>query len=299
MKQATERYSRLAVVGDILKVQDTRSRYDHFLEHGFPVWRGTGYYYARYRPGLGTVLLGLFLAGGGAAHYFALVITYKNQVKLLDSYRKNARKSAWGDESSLGGIPGLGAPVAEVAQPQDEPDPLANFNRKQRREYERQSKKDKTGTSKVTKPAPAAAPSSTGQLRRVTAENGMVFLVDSTGDVWQEQEDEDGEVQKVLLDEAAIPKPTVWDTAVVRLPIWAYRKVTDRFLKDTKSLPEDPATSEDDEPTPSIIVPSKLTVSDLSSSQISDSGFEIVDSTGIDKEIEAAGAKKRGKKGKK
>lgn len=36
MRQATERYSRLAVIADILKNPQTRTRYDHFLTHGFP-----------------------------------------------------------------------------------------------------------------------------------------------------------------------------------------------------------------------------------------------------------------------
>ncbi|KAJ9605103.1 hypothetical protein H2200_010493 [Cladophialophora chaetospira] len=299
MKAATEKYTRLAIIADVLRDPELRGRYDHFLQYGFPLWKGSGYMYSRYRPGLGTVLLGLFLAGGGAAHFLALKITYTNQVKLLESYRRYARRAAFGDESSLAGIAGLGAPVEAAPPQQDESDPMANLNRKQRREYERQSKKEKTGPSKAAKPASVATSASTAQRRRVTAENGKVFLVESTGDVYLEEEDEDGEMQEFLLDPDEIPKPTIWDTAVVRLPIWAYRKVADPFLKDTKPVPEDPATAESEEPIPSIIIPSKPIVADLSSSQISDSGFEIVDSTGIEKEIEAAGAKKRGKKGRK
>ncbi|KIW72265.1 hypothetical protein PV04_00471 [Phialophora macrospora] len=306
MKQATERYSRLAVISDILKNPETRSRYDHYLSHGFPRWRGTGYYYSRYRPGLGTVLLGLFLSGGGAAHYFALVITYRNRVKLLESYQKFARKAAWGDESGFGGIPGLGAP-AEVAPTSEEPDPLANLNRRQRREYERQSKKDKTGANKTARPAPAATPALTGQRRRVTVENGKVFVVDSIGDVFLEEENEDGDVEEFLLDPAEIPKPTVWDTAVVRLPIWLYRKCASPFLKETKPTPEVEVLERSrieaaQESLPSVAVSDKQAGTDLSSSQISDSGFEIVDSTGIEKELEKAtdisGIKKRSKKGK-
>jgi len=254
------------------------------------------------------VLVGLFISGGGIAHYFALTITYKNQLKLLESYRKYARKAAWGDESGIGGIPGIATPT-EVPPTSDEPDPLTNLNRKQRREYERQNKKDKTGPSKASKPAPAAAaPSSTGQRRRVTAENGKVFIVDSVGDVYLEEEDEDGNINEFLLDPSEIPKPTIWDTAVVRLPIYLYRRAADPFLKDTKPIPEgtEPTTTGIEtiqETTPTIAISNKPAAIDMSSSQISDSGFEIVDSTGIEKEIEkgsdAAGVKKRGKKGKK
>lgn len=27
-------------------------RYDHFYKNGVPRWRGTGYYYSRWRPGM-------------------------------------------------------------------------------------------------------------------------------------------------------------------------------------------------------------------------------------------------------
>ncbi len=30
------------------------SSYDFFYKNGVPVWRGTGYYYSRFRPGLGV-----------------------------------------------------------------------------------------------------------------------------------------------------------------------------------------------------------------------------------------------------
>jgi len=30
------------------------ARYDFFYKNGVPKWRGTGYYYSRFRPGLGV-----------------------------------------------------------------------------------------------------------------------------------------------------------------------------------------------------------------------------------------------------
>lgn len=79
------------------------------------------------------------------------------------------------------------------------------------------------------------------------------------------------------------------------------------FLKNTKPIVTDEyPESEESDPsrgTPELVVPGKSTppaVSDLSASQISDSGFEIVDSTGIEQESNhAPSVKKRGKKGKK
>jgi hypothetical protein len=32
------------------------SRYDFFYKNGVPKWRGTDYYYSRFRPGLGVSL---------------------------------------------------------------------------------------------------------------------------------------------------------------------------------------------------------------------------------------------------
>ena len=136
----------------------------------------------------------------------------------------------------------------------------------------------------------------------MTAENGKVFVVDSVGNVYLEEEDEDGNTVEFLLDPDEIHKPTIWDTAVVRLPIWLYRKCADPFLKDTKpaSEVEDSTTGVAElaaEVPPTIVVADKPASTDLSSSQISDSGFEIVDATRIEKETE--GVKKRGKKSKK
>jgi len=308
LKQAGERYSRLGVVTNVLKGPE-RERYDFFLKHGFPAWRGTGYYYSRYRPGFGTVLVGLFLVCGGGAHYFVLVTSYKRQREFMERYIRHARKTAWGDESGIRGIAGLGQP-ADVPAPVEETDSMANLNRRQKREMERQNKKDKTGKSK---PAPKAAPvqsSPTGDRRRVTAENGKILVVDSLGNVFLEEKDDDGEVQEFLLDLDEIHKPTIWDTAVVRLPVWLYRKAFDPFLKNTEPIPMNEATpSEVDQLVEKVsesihsAVTEKLPTPDMSSSQISDSGFEIVDSSGIENEIEkasaAAGVKKRGKRGKK
>ncbi|KIW17750.1 hypothetical protein PV08_04945 [Exophiala spinifera] len=304
VKQAGERYSRLGVVANILKGPE-RERYDFFLKHGFPSWRGTGYYYSRYRPGLGTVLVGLFLVCGGGAHYFALVTGYKRQREFMERYIRHARKTAWGDESGIPGLAGVGQPV-EVPVPAEEPDPTANLNRRQKREMERQNKKDKTSKKKPLPKATPANSSPSENRRRVTAENGKILIVDSVGKVFLEEEDEDGEIQEYLLDLDEIPKPTVWDTAVVRLPVWMYRKALNPFLKKGDPVtPEETSSPEPETLSGSIhsAVTEKLPTPDLSSSQISDSGFEIVDSSGIEKEIEkasaAAGIKKRGKKGKK
>lgn len=314
MKEATARYSRLGVIATLLKGSQ-RERYDHFLRHGFPKWRGTGYYYARYRPGLGTVLVGLFIVGGGVAHYYALKISYNGQRQFMEKYIKQARKSAWGNESGLAGISDIATAPVEVPQPvEEEPDPYANLNRRQKREMEKQNKKDKSKTT--SKPSagrvlgtgesvPAVTPQ--GQRRRVTAENGKSLLVDSVGNVFLVEEimdEETGEVStsEFLLDLDEIHKPTIYDTAVVRLPLWVWRKAFDPFLKSTKPVRDDTVPLTEDElkaetrlaatkdSTPDISIPPSMSASQ---------DFEMIDSSSIPLDTSGNGARKRGKKSKK
>jgi hypothetical protein len=70
VKDIHERFARLGVIATILKdtegrkryvnfvrvpnVYLTAHRYDFFYKNGVPKWRGSGYYYARFRPGLGV-----------------------------------------------------------------------------------------------------------------------------------------------------------------------------------------------------------------------------------------------------
>ena len=35
-------------------INHSTTSYDFFYKNGVPVWRGTGYYYSRFRPGLGV-----------------------------------------------------------------------------------------------------------------------------------------------------------------------------------------------------------------------------------------------------
>lgn len=209
VKKASERQTRLGLIAQILRGPG-RERYDHFLSNGFPLWKGTDYYYNRYRPGLGTVLAGLFIIGGGAIHYLILYMNWKRQKEFVERYVKFARDKAWGGN--------LGIPIAEPApassaEPTDGDDSEAPMpmNRKQRRMQEKESKREGNSRSGSKKPrrvaaqtpssdaaAPAAGP--TGARKRVVAENGKVLVVDSLGDVYLEDQDEEGHVHEFLLD---------------------------------------------------------------------------------------------------
>ncbi|KAL1987639.1 hypothetical protein VTN96DRAFT_2880 [Rasamsonia emersonii] len=237
VKEATERSARLNAAANILR-GPSRERYDYFLKNGFPKWKGTGYYYSRYRPGLGTVLVGLFLAFGGVAHYVALVLSWKRQREFVDRYIRQARKAAWGDELGIRGIPGLDSPSPAVSAPAPEAgeNGAVPMNRRQKRMMERESRKEKkaakgagrgSGSGTAT-PVNEAGP--VGDRKRVIAENGKVLVVDSIGNVFLEEETEDGERQEFLLDIDEIPRPTVRDTIVFRLPVWCYRKTVGRLL---------------------------------------------------------------------
>jgi hypothetical protein len=213
VKAASDRQARLSIVANILRGAG-RERYDHFLANGFPVWKGTGYYYSRYRPGLGTVVAGLFLFAGGGAHYLALYMSWKRQREFVGRYIKFARHAAWGENLGIPGVDAAPAPAPQIPA-EDEGRPQAPLNRKQRRMQERETKREArdegrpvrrarragataAGSGTAT-PTPAAS-GPTGAKKRVVAENGKVLVVDSLGDVYLEQEDEDGNVEEFLLD---------------------------------------------------------------------------------------------------
>ena len=239
VKKASERFARLGVITQILKGPG-RERYDFFLENGFPKGRGTGYYYARFRPGLGTVLIGLFVLGGGGAHYAALYVSWKRQHEFVDRYIRHARRAAWGDEIGIKGIPGVDpGSVATTSSPAlgETSGGNASLNRRQKRMQEKESKKERekvirkekqpvklSGTSTPLNGTQFDATGPQGARKKVQAENGKILIVDSVGNVYLEEEDENGEKGEFLLDPNEIIKPTWRQTILVRLPVWVYSK---------------------------------------------------------------------------
>ncbi|KAJ7179053.1 DnaJ domain-containing protein [Mycena filopes] len=94
-KTIHERFARLGVVSTILRNKESRERYDFFYKNGVPTWRGTGYYYSRFRPGLGTVFVFLVLVTSGF-HYAAQHINYRNDLERINRFVKEAQLAAWG-----------------------------------------------------------------------------------------------------------------------------------------------------------------------------------------------------------
>lgn len=210
MKDATATYQRLSVIADILK-GPSRERYDHFLNNGFPTWKGTGYYYARFRPGIGSVMLGLLVVMGGGFHYFALLMSWKRRREFVERYIRHARRTAWGDDTGIQGIPGVDAgatPAVNTQQWDDAEDEMAPMNRKQKRAMDKENRKDKktqaakkARRSGISTPVEAELTSGPqGAKKRIVAENGKVLVVDSAGNVFLEEETDDGVKQEFLLD---------------------------------------------------------------------------------------------------
>jgi hypothetical protein len=294
------------VVAKILQGEN-RERYDYFLANGFPKWRGTGYYYARFRPGLGSVLAGLFLVLGGGAHYGALVLSWKRQTDFIDRYIRQARRTAWGDETGIRGIPGADGKPADVNQTLEEPENSTPMNRRQKRQLERESKKEKSGKSKSGGKSSSAHPSvadaaPTGEKKRVVADNGKVLIVDSIGNVFLEEEDEDGLTQEYLLDPHQIPKPTMKDTALYSVPRWIYNKAVGRLGLATSKPKTEPVLKAEGETETENETDRGQTITTSFSKQDPDPGstFEVIDNDGpADTMAQAHGTtKKRAKKSK-
>ncbi|KAF2237642.1 hypothetical protein EV356DRAFT_441489 [Viridothelium virens] len=266
-KQAQERFARLGLVASILRGPG-RERYDHFLKNGFPRWRGTGYYYSRYRPGLGSVLLGLFVVAGGGAHYGAMYISWKRQRDFVERYIRHARQMAWGDASGIQGVPGVdsdaianGGTSTPPTQQGEAGGEAMNWNRRQKRMAEKENRKAtksgkavaKARSSGISTPQEAEVTSGPqGAKKRVVAENGKVLIVDSVGNVYLEEETEDGETHEYLLDVDEIPQPSIFDTVLFRLPVWAYDRFIGRFIghtvaEDSGILPHSDISPEDEE----------------------------------------------------
>lgn len=212
---ASDRQTRLGLIAGILRGPE-RDRYDHFLANGFPLWKGTDYYYDRYRPGLGTVVVGLILLCGGAVHYLILYMSWKRQREFLDRYIRFARDTAWGPNMN---IPAPMPAPAPVAQDDDEDGPPQPMNRKQRRMQEKETKRDDgRGARKKGRKAVKSASSSrdasaapTGARKRVVAENGKILVVDSVGNVYLEDQDDEGNVSEFLLDVSFDRQTYMWE----------------------------------------------------------------------------------------
>ncbi|TGZ78372.1 hypothetical protein EX30DRAFT_322563 [Ascodesmis nigricans] len=235
-KKASERFTRLGLVSNILRGPE-RDRYDHFLKNGFPKWRGTGYYYARFRPGLGSVLAGLF-AVAGVVQYAVMRVDRRQKRQFMLRYIQEARAAAWGKD---GGVPGLPTtatemmditPIAEPAPATEPQQQQAPMNRKERRANEKKSKKTPASVDTPSTPTSGTStpPPSRPSRRKIVAPNGKQFLVDSSGAVYLLETDDEGETHEFLLDVADIQNPRWTETLWFTLPRWVWGVTLGRVI---------------------------------------------------------------------
>ncbi|UZJ52422.1 hypothetical protein CBS101457_001742 [Exobasidium rhododendri] len=92
--RAVKRFERLGLIIKVLR-DERRDRYDHFLTNGFPRWRGSGYYYARFRPGLVSVFVFLILVTA-SIQFLVLHLNYQRDRKRLEDLQTSSKLLAWG-----------------------------------------------------------------------------------------------------------------------------------------------------------------------------------------------------------
>ncbi|KAL6454396.1 SPAC2E1P5.03 Uncharacterized J domain-containing protein C2E1P5.03 [Candida maltosa Xu316] len=96
-KKANERFQRLSLVGNILRDQSLKRRYDYFYTKGFPKWKGTGYYYSKFRPGVIFTFTILYVLIS-TFHFFALKINRKQAHKRIADLKSEVKTQAWGGQ---------------------------------------------------------------------------------------------------------------------------------------------------------------------------------------------------------
>lgn len=85
-----DRFARLGKVVAILRDGHKRERYNFFYKNGVPRWRGTGYYYSRWRPGFFTVVAALCVLAGGL-QYLVAWVNYHQEKKRIRQFVMDAR----------------------------------------------------------------------------------------------------------------------------------------------------------------------------------------------------------------
>ena len=142
-------------------------------------------------------------------------MAWRRRREFVERYIRHARKTAWGDETAIQGIPGVDATPAAVNTPQwendspdDTPDEMVPRNRREKRAMEKEQKKGKkvqaarqarvSGISTPMEGEVISGPQ--GAKKRIVAENGKVLIVDSVGNVFLEEETEEGMKGEFLLD---------------------------------------------------------------------------------------------------
>lgn len=121
VKDIHARFARLGTITEILRDPAKRTRYDvgvmqsseilmliasfanqFFFKNGVPKWRGTGYYYSRFRPSIAHVLFFLVLLSS-LIHYAILRVNYRRDRERIEYFTRAALAKAGGSGSLTNG----------------------------------------------------------------------------------------------------------------------------------------------------------------------------------------------------
>ncbi|KAJ3326417.1 hypothetical protein HDU76_012933 [Blyttiomyces sp. JEL0837] len=191
-KEAADLYALLTSINAILKDQGSRERYDRHRARGIPKWRGTGYFIARYKPGVPFIVT--FCIGAiSVAQYAALYIIYLQKKSRLDTVRRE-----------------------RMGHPPTADDLTYNQLRKI---LKRIGVSEPASMKKAIK---AGMP--TAEILKLPELAGL-NLLDPTGAAGGVGNEEDDEEIQYLIEQVEINRPTVTGTLVAQIPIQIYKAV--------------------------------------------------------------------------
>lgn len=161
-KSIEEKFARLGLITAILRDEDKRKRYNFFHDNGVPRWKGTGYMYSRWQPGLGFAL-SFVLGVATLMQYAAQHVNYRSEIQRIKRFQTAARQAAYRkpDKSGAGSKPlerkkvkisigkSLGTDQEDGGPESDTPVPKS---RQERRRMQHITGSSKSGGNKSTQP---------------------------------------------------------------------------------------------------------------------------------------------------
>lgn len=95
VKNIEARFARLGVITAILRDEEKRERYNFFHDNGVPKWKGTGYMYSRWQPGLGFAIM-FVLSVATLMHYGIQHVHYRSELTRIRKFQIAAKQAAYG-----------------------------------------------------------------------------------------------------------------------------------------------------------------------------------------------------------
>ncbi|MBW0473294.1 hypothetical protein O181_013009 [Austropuccinia psidii MF-1] len=94
-KTIEAKFARLSLIVAILRDEEKRKRYNFFHDNGVPRWKGTGYMYSRWQPGLGFAI-SFILFVTTLMQYAAQHVNYRSDLKRIQRFQAAAKRAAYG-----------------------------------------------------------------------------------------------------------------------------------------------------------------------------------------------------------